>query len=130
MLLLLRFTSHCDLRTVQLQLCRISWSPILGFPSATFGLTRNRFLVTLQLHGEICGPSCLHRRDSRRGLALASPPLAILLALTLSESVRLNEIYWFAVADVTNDDPPACVGGSGSCIISFRLDAADQSHFY
>ena len=30
---------------------------IFGHPGATFGLTRNRFLVTLQLHGEGCGPN-------------------------------------------------------------------------
>ena len=28
-----------------------------------------------------------------------------------------------------NGDRPACFGGSGSCIISFRLDAADQRNF-
>ena len=68
-----------------------------------------------------------HSRDCGWGLALTSPPLVILLALTLSNSARPHEIYWFAVADVTNGDRPACVGASGFCIISFRLDAADQT---
>ena len=40
-------------------------------------------------------------------VGLASPPLAILLVLTLSNSVRPHEIYWFAVAHAINGDRPA-----------------------
>ena len=37
---------------------------------------------------------------------------------------RTYGIYSFAVADVSNRDHLASFGGSGSCTISFRLDAA------
>ena len=46
-----------------------------------------------------------------RGLALISLPLAILLALTLSNSIRLYKIYSFAVTNVKNGDCPVYVGG-------------------
>ena len=46
------------LKRLQLQFCRISWSPFFGAPRATFALTQNRSLVTLQLHGENCGSNC------------------------------------------------------------------------
>ena len=65
------------------------------------------------------------------GLNACIPAIGHSSGSTPSNSVRPHEIYWFAVGDVRNCDRPACVGGSGSCIISFRLDAAvGQRHFY